>query len=55
MKILVTGARGFVGRNLCLALKNGGHDVLSYDLNNTKEELDVFKGSRVYFSSSRSK
>jgi UDP-2-acetamido-2,6-beta-L-arabino-hexul-4-ose reductase len=42
MKILVTGARGFVGRNLCLALKNGGHDVLSYDLNNTKEELDVF-------------
>ncbi|MDY0118582.1 MAG: NAD-dependent epimerase/dehydratase family protein [Bacilli bacterium] len=42
MKVLVTGAKGFVGRNLCLELKNKGYEVLSYDLNNTKEELDLF-------------
>lgn len=27
-KILVTGSNGFVGRALCSALRNGGHDVL---------------------------
>ena len=52
MKILVTGAKGFVGKNLCWALKNikDGKDrrfpdlaieeIYEYDLGNTPEELD---------------
>lgn len=54
MKILVTGARGFVGKNLCCALKNirDGKDrsfpnlkieeIFEYDLDNSYEELDEF-------------
>ena len=54
MKILVTGAKGFVGKNLCCALKNiqAGKDrthaglvveaVYEYDLDSTLEELDVW-------------
>ena len=52
MKILVTGAKGFVGKNLCAALNNikDGKDktrssllideVYEYDLDSTLEELD---------------
>lgn len=52
MKILVTGAKGFVGRNLCANLKNikNGFDrtrpslkideIFEYDLNSTPAELD---------------
>ena len=52
MKILVTGARGFVGKNLCWALKNiqDGKDrthpglaieaVYEYDLDSTPEQLN---------------
>ena len=54
MKILVTGAKGFVGKNLCWALKNiqAGKDkthpgltvdaVFEYDLDSTPEELDAW-------------
>lgn len=54
MKILVTGAKGFVGRNLCAQLKNirdgkarcyGNvtiSEVYEYDLNSTPEELDAW-------------
>jgi len=54
MKILVTGAKGFVGKNLCWALKNikEGKDrrfpelaieeVYEYDLDSTPEELDAW-------------
>ena len=54
MKILVTGAKGFVGKNLCWALKNiqAGKDkthpgltieaVYEYDLDSTPEELDLW-------------
>ena len=54
MKILVTGAKGFVGKNLCWALKNiqAGKDrthaglvveaVYEYDLESTPEELDAW-------------
>lgn len=54
MKILVTGAKGFVGKNLCCALKNikDGKDrtrpalhidaVYEYDLDGTAEELDKY-------------
>ena len=54
MKILVTGAKGFVGKNLCWALKNikDGKDrrfpnlaieaVFEYDIDSTPEELDQY-------------
>lgn len=54
MKILVTGAKGFVGRNLCAQLKNirdgkarnyGGitvDEVFEYDLDSTPQELDAW-------------
>ena len=53
MKILVTGARGFVGKNLCQALKNikDGKDrtrkiqidaVYEYDIDTPKEYLELF-------------
>ena len=54
MKILVTGANGFVGKNLCVALENliSGKDrtrpnlkiekVFKYDIENTLSELDLF-------------
>lgn len=54
MKILVTGARGFVGKNLCAALRNiqEGKDrshpgltveaVYAFDLDSTPEELDAW-------------
>ena len=54
MKILVTGAKGFVGKNLCAQLKNirdgkarcYGNvtvaEVYEYDLDSTPEELDAW-------------
>ncbi len=42
MKILVTGAKGFVGKNLCAELKNLGHSVLEYDKDNTIDDLKNF-------------
>lgn len=53
MHILVTGARGFVGRNLCAQLRNiqegkaRGYnidvaEVMAYDLDSTPEDLDQY-------------
>ena len=54
MKILVTGAKGFVGKNLCAQLKNikdgkakcyGDlvvEDVYEYDIDSTPEQLDAW-------------
>ena len=54
MKILVTGAKGFVGKNLCVALNNIKDNkdrrfpglciekVYEYDLDSTPEELDAW-------------
>ena len=54
MKILVTGAKGFVGKNLCAALKNikdgkdrrfpdlAIEDVYEYDIDSTLEELEQY-------------
>ena len=54
MKILITGAKGFVGRNLCAALRNikEGKDrrfpeltidaIYEYDIDSTPEELDKY-------------
>ena len=39
MKILVTGSKGFIGKNLCLLLKNRGHEVFEYDSKSSDEEL----------------
>src|SRR5574344_1804223 len=53
MKTLVTGACGFVGRNLCAQLKNirdgkarnygdlKVDDIFEYDIDSTREELDA--------------
>ncbi len=42
MKILVTGANGFVGKNLTIALKTKGHTVYEYDIESTKEQLEEY-------------
>ena len=54
MKILVTGAKGFVGKNLCVALSNVKEgkdrtrpnlqieDVFEYDIDSTREELEKY-------------
>ena len=54
MKILVTGAKGFVGRNLCAQLNNikegkakcygnlAVSEVYEYDIDSTEEELDCY-------------
>jgi UDP-2-acetamido-2,6-beta-L-arabino-hexul-4-ose reductase len=53
MKILVTGAKGFVGKNLCAQLNNikdgkarnygvAVDAVFEYDIDNTSEELDTW-------------
>ena len=54
MKILVTGAKGFVGKNLCAQLNNIKEgkakcygditisDVFEYDIDSTTEELDTY-------------
>lgn len=57
MKILVTGAKGFVGRNLCAQLANirdgkarcygtvSVEEIYEYDLDSTPEELDAWCAS----------
>lgn len=43
MKILVTGAKGFIGRNLIAELKNRGYDtVFQYDTDSTPEQLEAY-------------
>lgn len=43
MKILVTGAKGFIGKNLIIQLKNEGYtDVFEYDVDSSGEELDRY-------------
>ena len=37
--ILVTGAAGFIGRNLCIALRRGGFEVLEFNRSHTTERL----------------
>jgi UDP-2-acetamido-2,6-beta-L-arabino-hexul-4-ose reductase len=43
MKILVTGAKGFIGKNLIAELKNQNYiDIFEYDIDSTLEELNQF-------------
>jgi UDP-2-acetamido-2,6-beta-L-arabino-hexul-4-ose reductase len=39
MRVLVTGAKGFIGKNLCLRLREVGHEVLQIDRNSSLEDL----------------
>ena len=63
MKILVTGAKGFVGQNLCAQLKNirdgkakcyGDvvvEEIFEYDIDSTAEELDRYcRDAEVVFN-----
>ena len=45
MKILVTGAKGFIGKNLIEELKRHGHEILAYDIDNTEEQLEEYTKS----------
>ena len=43
MKILVTGAKGFIGKNLIAELRNQKFDeILEYDLNSSLDDLDEY-------------
>jgi len=43
MKILVTGAKGFIGKNLITTLKTKGYNkIYEYDLSSTLEDLDKY-------------
>lgn len=43
MKILVTGAKGFIGKNLISTLKTKGYDsIFEYDLDSTLTDLDKY-------------
>ena len=45
MKVLVTGSKGFIGKNLCLLLKNVGHEVFEYDLDSDVQKLKEYVSS----------
>lgn len=42
MKVLVTGAKGFVGKNIVLALKNASFEPLEYDIDSTENDLITY-------------
>jgi UDP-2-acetamido-2,6-beta-L-arabino-hexul-4-ose reductase len=43
MKILITGAKGFVGKNLISELKNRGNlEIFQYDVDSSREELSLY-------------
>lgn len=42
MKILVTGAKGFVGKNLCVALKTKEYIVYEFDIDTPSELLEEY-------------
>ena len=45
MKVLVTGAKGFIGKHMCLLLKRNGHDVFEYDIDSSLDELKAYISS----------
>lgn len=43
MKLLITGSKGFIGKNLVIRLKEEGiHEILEYDLDTPKELLEAY-------------
>lgn len=50
LKAVVTGAKGFIGRNLSLALTRAGHDVVGLDVESGASELaDALVGADAVF------
>jgi UDP-2-acetamido-2,6-beta-L-arabino-hexul-4-ose reductase len=45
MKILVTGAKGFIGKNLCLILREEGNEVFEFDVGSTDDDLRNYSHS----------
>ena len=39
MRVLVTGANGFIGKHMCLLLSRKGHEVFKYDLDSSESDL----------------
>ena len=39
MKVIITGAKGFIGKHMTTLLKRKGHDVFEYDLDNKEDDL----------------
>lgn len=42
MKVLVTGSNGFIGRHMVKALKANNHEVLSFDIDKSEEQLEDY-------------
>ena len=42
MKVLVTGANGFIGKHTCLKLTRHGHEAFKYDVDCTEEQLKEY-------------
>lgn len=42
MKILVTGAKGFIGKHTVLSLKKNGHEIFEYDVDSKPSDLDDY-------------
>lgn len=42
MKVLVTGANGFIGKHMCLLLSRKGHETFKYDIDSSEEELKEY-------------
>ena len=42
MKVLVTGAKGFIGKHLVTHLTRRGHEVFEFDKDNTDKELEKY-------------
>ena len=42
MKILVTGATGYIGSHICKALKERGHWILATDYNDDQNDISMW-------------
>jgi UDP-2-acetamido-2,6-beta-L-arabino-hexul-4-ose reductase len=42
MKVLVTGAKGFIGKNLCLSLQAKGYEVFPFDIDSSDDDLKKY-------------
>ena len=50
MKIVVTGADGFIGRNLCLRLQEAGYnDLIKISRKNSIEELNMLLNKPILY------
>ena len=54
-KILITGAGGYLGSNLCILFSKLNYDLICLDINKKKlnflkKKLSNFKNNKLYFS-----